>query len=131
MKKILLDTNAYTKLLLGDEIILNALAKADKIYISTISLGELFAGFKEGIKEKENKKLLEKFLGKPQVEVIDVDKETAEIFGEIKYKLIKIGKPLPINDVWIAACAIEEGAVIVTYDKHFISVPGARVWDSL
>jgi len=131
VKKILLDTNAYTKLLLGDEIILNALAKADKIYISTISLGELFAGFKEGIKEKENKKLLEKFLGKPQVEVIDVDKETAEIFGEIKYKLIKIGKPLPINDVWIAACAIEEGAVIVTYDKHFISVPGARVWDSL
>lgn len=131
MRKILLDTNAYTKFLLGDEAVLEQLSKADNVFLSSIVLGELFSGFKGGSKEIQNKRNLEKFLAKPQIEVIDVTKETAEIFGEIKYQLSKEGNPLPINDVWIAACAMETGAVLITYDTHFTKISGIRIWDIL
>lgn len=131
MKKVLLDTNAYTKLLLGEKDVLEELGKADRVFMPVIVLGELFAGFRGGSKEMRNKKLLEQFLGKPQVEIIPVSKETSEIFGEIKHSLIQAGTPLPINDVWIACCAIEAGAVIVTYDSHFLKIPEVRIWDKI
>lgn len=131
MRKILLDTNAYTRFLLGDNAILEQLVKADNIFLPTIVLGELFAGFRGGSKEIENKKKLEKFLAKVQVGIIPVSRETAEIFGGIKYKLSQAGNPLPINDVWIAACAMETGAVLITYDNHFTKISGIRIWDIL
>lgn len=130
MKKIILDTNAYTKLLLGDEQILQALGNADSIFMPVIVLGELFAGFRGGAKEKSNRELLEQFLMKPRVEIVAIDKDTAEIFGEIKYNLTRAGTPLPINDIWIAACAIEVGAIIISYDDHFLKIPKVRLWDS-
>lgn len=129
MRKVLLDTNGYTKLLLGDKAILEALGRADKVFIPAVVLGELFAGFRGGIKESKNKKLLEQFLAKPQVELVPIGHETAEIFGEVKYTLERRGTPLPINDLWIASCAIEIGAVIITYDNHFLKIPKVRVWD--
>lgn len=131
MKKILLDTNAYTKLLLGEKAVLEELGKADRVFMPVVVLGELFAGFRGGTKEMRNKKLLEQFLSKPQIEIIPINRETAEIFGEIKYNLLCTGTPLPINDVWIASSAIEVGAIIVTYDKHFLKIPEVRVWDIL
>ena len=45
--------------------------------------------------------------------------------------LKRSGKPLPVNDVWIAAHALETGSILVTYDDHFASVPGLRLWDEL
>ncbi len=129
MKKVVLDTNGYTKLLLGELSVLEVLAEADRVFVPTVVLGELFAGFKGGTKEVKNKKILEHFLAKPQVEIVPIVKETAEIFGQIKYNLVRSGTPLPINDVWIASCAIETGAIIVTFDKHFSKIPEARVWD--
>lgn len=131
MRKVVLDTNGYTKLLLGDKTVLGALGSADKVFIPAVVLGELFAGFRGGTKENKNKKLLENFLSKPQVEIIIVGKEVAEIFGEIKYSLTRMGTPMPINDLWIASSAVEVGAVIITYDKHFLKIPKARVWDSI
>lgn len=128
MRKILLDTNAYTNLLLGDSAILTELVNADMIYLPVIVLGELFAGFKGGSKEIKNKSALVKFLSKPGVSIIPIGKETAEIFGELKYKLLTAGNPLPINDVWIASCAIETGAVLITDDNHFTKIEGIRIW---
>ncbi len=131
MKKILLDTNAYANYLRGDEKILTALDKAETIYISIFVLGELHAGFKGGTKEKQNIQLLEKFLQKSKVTVLDATEETAEIFGNIKDQLKRAGTPIPINDVWIASHGIETGAVLITYDTHFTKVPGVRLWDSI
>lgn len=131
MKKVLLDTNGYTKLLSGDRLVLETLGSADSVFVPAVVLGELFAGFKGGTKERSNKKLLEQFLAKPRVAMLPIGKETAEVFGDIKYKLLRAGTPLPINDVWIAACAIEVGAIIITYDEHFLKIAGVRVWDNL
>jgi tRNA(fMet)-specific endonuclease VapC len=131
MNKILLDTNAYTRFLTGDEKVLSYLAQADRIYMSVFVLGELFAGFKAGGKEKQNKRILERFLQKSDVSVLEATKDTAEIFGMIKDSLRKTGNPIPINDVWIAAHALETGSILITYDDHFLFIPGLRLWDEI
>ncbi len=131
MRTILLDTNAYVRFLAGDEKILTCLAQAGRVYMSVFVLGELVAGFLAGSKEKQNRQVLDRFLAKPSVVVLDATRETAEYFGLIKAALRKSGQPIPINDVWIAAHALETGAVLVTYDMHFTAVPGLRTWDEL
>ena len=131
MKKILLDTNAYTSFLAGDKRVLDALTVADTVFISVIVLGELHAGFRGGTRFHENKAGLERFLDKPTVSPLDVTSETAEIFGQIKNALRKTGTPIPINDVWLAAQTTETGSIIISYDNHFNKVPGLRTWDFL
>ena len=131
MKKVLLDTNAYARYLAGDERVLESLGSADRVYMSVFVLGELFAGFKAGKKPVENRRLLERFLGKPSVRVLEASRETAEVFGTVKDAMKRSGRPIPLNDVWIAAHALETGAVLVTYDGHFRDVPGLRLWEEL
>jgi tRNA(fMet)-specific endonuclease VapC len=92
-------------------------------------LGKLFTGFKAGAKERENKRILEKFLSRPTISVLEATMETADVFGLVKDSLRKSGHPIPINDVWIAAHALETGSILVTYDDHFRVVPGLRLWD--
>jgi len=129
MRTILLDTNAYVRFLAGEEIVLTCLAQAGRVYMSVFVLGELVAGFRAGSKEKQNRQILDRFLAKSSVIVLDATRETAEYFGLIKAALKKSGQPIPLNDVWIAAHALETGAVLVTYDTHFAAVPGLRTWD--
>lgn len=129
MTRVLLDTNAYTALLVGDEDVLDALAGADMVLMSVIVLGELFAGFRGGAREQENRRQLDEFLRRTPVRTIDVTRTTAEVFGALKQQLKAAGTPIPLNDVWIAAQAVESGAWLVTYDRHFLSVPGLLLWD--
>jgi tRNA(fMet)-specific endonuclease VapC len=131
MRAVLLDTNAYAKYLRGDPRVLEALAGAGLVYMPVIVLGELYAGFRQGSMEKENRQALETFLGKPAVRVLEATRETADYFGLIKSSLKKAGQPLPANDIWIAAHALETGSVLVTYDVHFKFVPGLRAWPEL
>ena len=130
MNKILLDTNAYVKYLTGDTKVLDALGKAVTVNMSVVVLGELYAGFKGGSRARKNRNDLDKFLEKTTVEILDVSRETSEIFGDIKNVLRKSGTPIPINDIWIAANTIESGSALVTYDTHFLKIPGLRTWDS-
>lgn len=129
MKKIVLDTNAYARLLAGDDDALDAVSSAETVYMSVFVLGELYAGFAGGARERENKDSLQRFLMKSTVKILNATAETAEVFGLVKYNLKKSGTPLPINDVWIAAHALETGSVVVTYDAHFKSVSGLRLWE--
>jgi tRNA(fMet)-specific endonuclease VapC len=131
MKKILIDTNAYTAYLAGDRSVLDALAEAGTVHLSIFVLGELYAGFKGENREIDNIAILKKFISKPTVTVLDGSNETAEIFGLLKNALKKAGTPMPINGVWIAAHAMEAGAVVVTYDNHFMQVPGLRLWPGI
>ncbi len=131
MKKILLDTNAYSRFMAGEKIVFEYIVESELIYISTIMLGEVFSRFHSGSKFTKNKKELKTFLAKEGVRIIDVSIETSEIFGEIKSELTKKGKMIPLNDIWIAAHAVETGAKLVTYDAHFKNISGFRLWDEL
>jgi len=129
MKKIVVDTNAYAQLLTGNEMVLDTIAIAETVYMSIFVLGELIAGFAGGSKEKQNREILNRFLMKPTVKILNATAETADVFGHIKTHLKTAGTPIPINDVWIAAHAIETGSVLVSFDAHFIKVPGIRLWN--
>jgi len=131
VKKIILDTNAYIAYLRGDKDVLDTLSRVSYVYMSVIVLGELYAGFQGGKRKRQNVDILDQFLSKPSVEVLDVTRETASIFGELKNKLRFAGTPLPINDIWIASHAVENGALLLTYDKHFYKIEGIRIWDRI
>ena len=129
MNKILLDTNAYSAYLARDDRVFDVLTQAGFVCMSVFVIGELYSGFKGGRKEKNNLEILNKFLVKPTVQILDATSETAESFATIKYALKKSGTPLPINDIWIASHAMETGSVIITYDHHFKQIPRLRIWD--
>ncbi|HBC86795.1 MAG TPA: twitching motility protein PilT [Lentisphaeria bacterium] len=131
MNKILLDTNAYVNLCTGDGKVMEALSAAETVFVSAVTLGELYAGFEKTEKGHGKKHEFENFLSNPTVKIIDITKETAGIYGDLIRTLRKAGTPVPINDVWIAANAIETGSVIVTYDRHFLKIAGLRIWDQL
>ncbi|MEI6221746.1 MAG: type II toxin-antitoxin system VapC family toxin [bacterium] len=131
MSTILLDTNAYGAFFSGNESVLSYIIEAESIVVSSIVVGELFAGFHGGKGFSQNRADLRLFLTKPGVQFVPVDWETAEIFGEVKNRLKTAGTQIPINDVWIAAHAFQMGAKLVTFDKHFLNVAGLRVWEGM
>lgn len=128
MKKLLLDTNAYARLLGGDKEVLDALGVATTVFMSVFVLGELYAGFQGGNKETENRAQLNDFLRGPTVRILTATRETSDIFGTLKNRLKKAGTPIPINDVWIAAHAAESGSHLLTCDTHFSKVAGLLLW---
>jgi len=131
MKHILIDTNIYSYALRGDQSVINILQKAEVIGLSSISIGELFSGFKGGSREKKNREELDLFLDSPRVQLFYVDEVTADYYAEILNNLREIGKPIPTNDIWIAACAFQHGLKLYSKDAHFKSVKGLMVLENV
>lgn len=84
----------------------------------------MLSGFKGGNKEKQNIEELEEFLDSPRVTVYSVNENTADFYANILDSLRKIGKPIPTNDIWIAAIALQYGFKLYSRDNHFLYVPG-------
>ena len=124
VRQHLIDTNVYSHAMRGRQWAVDILAESDHIGISTVSLGELLAGFKVGGKADENKRILYEFLDHPRVKVYPVGERTAEFYSSIYQDLRSQGTPLPTNDIWIAATAQENGLVLVSHDRHFENIPG-------
>jgi tRNA(fMet)-specific endonuclease VapC len=122
MKHIALDTCAYSEFKCGNENIVEIIRQVDTINISAIVLGELLAGFSLGNKEKINKKELNEFINADRCQVIAVDKNTAIYYAHIYQRLRKKGKPIPTNDLWIAALCLQHGHILCTLDQHFNSI---------
>lgn len=115
----MLDTSAYSHLRRRESRVLDAVARADVVFLATTVLGELEAGFRVGSRYLENSRALEEFLEEPYVEVVDVTKDVARRYGEIFAGLRAAGTPVPINDIWIAAAALTTDAHLVTFDEDF------------
>ena len=128
MNSLILDTNAYNRYTAGDSVVLDAIQKADIVYMSIFVLGELLYGFKRGSKERENRLLLRKFLGGDKTRILEGTEATSEHYGSLKAHLKKSGTPIPLNDIWIAAQTLETGSMLVTFDSHFEHFPGLRIW---
>ena len=122
--RIMLDTNAYSAFKRGDESARETIASADEILLPTPVLGELRAGFRSGSREEANLHELELFLSSPRVRVHTLGEETAIFYAEVHGSLRKAGTPIPTNDLWIAASALESGSMLVTRDSHFDAVAG-------
>ncbi|MEO8380952.1 MAG: type II toxin-antitoxin system VapC family toxin [Acidobacteriota bacterium] len=122
--KVLLDTNAYTALFRGHAGVAKCVRSADQVLMSTVVAGELLFGFRNGSRFETNREELEDFLASPYVALLPVTLVTADRFGRIAASLRRKGRPLPTNDIWIAAHAMESGADLLSFDQHFDEVDG-------
>jgi tRNA(fMet)-specific endonuclease VapC len=121
--KVMVDTSAYSAYLRGNAEAKQALQEADEIYLNPVVLGELYTGFARGGREKKNRDILGQFCESPRVQVAVIDGETAERYSAILTYLWSKGTPLPTNDLWIAATAMQYGLKLITTDGHFRNVP--------
>ena len=122
--KLLLDTCAYAGFRRGVPSVVEKISGSDSVLISPVMLGELMFGFRKGAKFEENMRRLRRFLEHEAVEVAPLEEVTADRYSRIVMQLKKDGSPIPINDVWIAAQAMEHGAELLTSDRHFERVAG-------
>ena len=121
-RKIILDTSAYSAFLRGNALIKSEIQQADQIALNPIILGELLAGFSMGTKEINNRATLQEFLSSPRVNIMEIDEGTSERYEEIVKTLYENGTPIPTNDIWIAASAMQHGLRVLTTDEHYLNV---------
>lgn len=124
MRPVLIDTNAYANFKRGDRSILEVIQHAEILGISSIVLGELLGGFDCGSQSKKNRDELQQFLSSPRIRLFSVTPDTATFYSQLYCILRNKGQPIPSNDLWIAAQALEHGCVLCTYDKHFKHIEG-------
>ncbi len=124
MKPLLLDTNVLIKFFRSDRKIAHVISMYEKIVLPTVVLGEYRAGVDANTKDGQKQlEVLESFLDSPSVKVLAVTEEVASVYARLFRVLKKNGTPIPQNDMWIAACALESGATLFTFDRHFASIP--------
>jgi tRNA(fMet)-specific endonuclease VapC len=125
--KLALDTNAYKALGEGNQQLAEEARAAEVVGLPMIVLGELWFGFMNGTKLRENAATLERFLATPRVRVLEPDTQTARGFGEIATVLRQAGIAIRQNDIWIAALCKQYGFALATRDRGFQRVLGLEV----
>lgn len=122
--RVMIDTNAYTALMAGGSEIADVLSQSEAVLLPAVVIGELYDGFRDGSRSRQNFETLRRFREKPRTVCVPITDSTAEWFAEIKQMLRKKGRPIPINDVWIAASCMEQGARLLSLDSHFQEIDG-------
>ena len=123
--RIILDTNIIISLFNGDIEIYEYIKQADEIFIPSIAIGELYYGAHKSLNSLQNIKKINEF-AKGNI-VLPCNAVTGMKYGEIKNSLKEKGKPIPENDIWIAAIAKEHNLVLITKDKHFKLVDDIKI----
>jgi predicted nucleic acid-binding protein len=121
--RVALGTNRLTDLFQGDAELPEHLGRCDEIRIPLIVLAEIKAGFCGSTQKNRNEVLLHKLLAKPTVGVLLPSRQTAEHYARIFVQLKRAGSPVPDNDLWIAALALEHDLLLITRDRHFERIP--------
>lgn len=117
--EIIFDTNSYVEVAKGNTSALQKLRRASTVHLTFVSLAELRAGFACGSKAQQNEKQLHRFLAAKRVNVLYADSETSLFYARIYATLRQNGTPIPTNDLWIAALALQHGLPVYTFDRHF------------
>ena len=123
--KFLLDTNIIAAWLKGETSVAYKIDKAKEIHIPIIAVGELYYGALYSTQVAKNIKEIKSITA--NYGVLQIDEETTIAYGNIKAALRKKGKPIPENDIWIAAIAKRFKLVVVTRDKHFKEIDGINI----
>jgi len=121
--RVALDTNRLTDLFQGDSELADRLGECDEVWLPLMVLAEIKAGFHGGSQQHRNEVLLQSFLAKPTVGIMLPARETAEHYARLFVQLKRAGTPIPDNDLWIAALALEHDLQLITRDNHFKNVP--------
>ncbi len=123
--RYLLDTNIVIVSFRGESGVVDRIDDADEYFVSSTILGELFYGAFNSTNVNDNIGRIESFLAKSGL--LSCDAVTSQIYGEIKTELRREGRPIPDNDIWIAASAKQHSLTLVTRDVHFDDLDGLPV----
>ncbi|MCY4342762.1 MAG: type II toxin-antitoxin system VapC family toxin [Gammaproteobacteria bacterium] len=122
--RVLLDSNAYSNLKRGHDRVADLVRRSEEVLLPLVVIGELLYGFRNGSRFERNLNELQAFMANPFVTVAAMTLTTADRYSRIAAALRAKGRPLPSNDIWIAAHTQETGADLVSYDEHFSQVDG-------
>lgn len=128
--RLLIDTNRYRDLVDRKPEITSRVEMSAETWLSLITIGELRYGFALGSRQPSNESRLRQMLGLQGVGVLRPDEETTHFYAKILKQLRTSGRPIPTNDVWIAAQAVQHNLVLDTADRHFQQIDGLRLLDS-
>src|SRR3982750_1759174 len=117
--RLLVDSNRYSDMNRGDAEIVARFERAEELWLPFIAHGELLAGFAVGGQRDPNEALLASFLRRPRAGLLMPDARTSASYGELWATMRRLGRPIPTNDLWIAALAIQHDLTLDTGDKHF------------
>lgn len=118
--KYLLDTNAIIALQRENEALKKLLSTATDVFVPVVAVGELYYGAYKSGRVEENRQNVAAFIAGRVVLYVDAD--TADVYGQVKQGLRAKGRPIPENDIWIAALAIQYDLTLITDDAHFAEV---------
>ncbi len=121
---MILDTNALSAAAEGDPGVLAVLGRADQVAIPVVVLGE----YRYGIAQSRNRATYESWLRGLLEDcfVLDITEPTTQCYAEITLELKRKGKPIPTNDLWIAALCRQHSLPLLSRDRHFDFVAGGR-----
>ena len=122
--RILLDSTAYSQLARGHRTVADLVRRSREVVLSAVVVGELLYGYRHGSRTARNVRELDEFLANPYVTFAPVGRITADRYARIAAALRAKGRPLPTNDMWIAAQAMEMGTDLISADRHFEHVEG-------
>jgi len=122
--RVLLDSNAYSNLKRGHHRIADIVRNSEAVLLPLVVIGELLYGFRNGSRPDRNARELHAFLDNPHVSIAAISLTTADRYARIAAALRAKGRPMPTNDIWIAAHTMETGADLVSSDGHFDHVDG-------
>jgi len=117
--RLLLDTNRYRDFCDGLPVAVERLRTAELIFVSFVTLAELRAGFLAGTAEGTNERTLALFLSRARVRILLPDEQTTHHYARLFLQLRKQGTPIPTNDIWIAALAVQHDLILFSRDAHF------------
>jgi tRNA(fMet)-specific endonuclease VapC len=115
--RFLLDTSIVVEFFTGNLRVARAMADAEQVFVPVIAIGELLMGAQRSARREESLKQVRDLTA--ATATLPCDEETAWAYGLIKNELRAKGRPIPENDVWIAALARQHGLVLATRDAHF------------
>lgn len=126
--ELLFDTNAFIAWASQDPLLAQRTVGVQTLSVAVVTLGELYFGAEKSKRVEENLKSLEERLA--EFRVVYLDQTTTHIYGKVCLQLRRKGRPIPINDLWIASLALQYDLPLVSRDSHFRHVDGISliVW---
>jgi predicted nucleic acid-binding protein len=121
---MIVDTDALSAIAAGDHLLDPILRDAEDLAIPAVVLGE----YRYALLQSRDRVKYEKWLAEilKSCRVLPVDNATATQYAEIRDLLKRAGHPIPRNDVWIAALALQHTLPLLSRDKAFDNIPGLK-----
>lgn len=121
--KIAIDSNRYSDFCRGVPKVVELVEQAVEIHVPLVVIAEQRAGFAHGAQREKNERVLTRFLNNPGVFVVVPDEQTTFFYADLYAYLRKRGRPIPTNDLWIAALVVQHNLVLFDRDTDFDALP--------